>query len=365
MSEESFLLEALDIQVERGGVSVLEIPSFLLAPNEVVSLIGPNGAGKSSLLLALARLIPTRSGTIRYRGEIVAAGSATTAYRRRLAMVFQEPLLFDATVFENVAAGLKIRGLGKREVANRVGETLERFRMGHLAERSARKLSGGEAQRTSLARAFAVKPEMIFLDEPFVSLDPPTREALMEDLARILEETSTSAVLATHDQLEALRLSHRMVVLERGRIIQSGTPAEVMNRPADEFVASFVGMENVLTGTVLSSDEGVLTLDVAGCRIELPGDARPGSSGVFCIRPEHVTISTCDPHGGSSARNVFTATIGRILPAGVYQKVYLDCGFPLVAYLTHQSLGQLNLAVGSRVFATFKATSVHLIRVGS
>lgn len=364
MSGNAGLLEAENLEVVRGGVQVLKIPSIVLHENEVLSLIGPNGAGKSTLLLALARLLPTTTGTMRYRGEPISSDRATFAYRRRLAMVFQQPLLFDATVFDNVAAGLTIRGMTRRDIRTRVMETLELFNMVPLAERSARKLSGGEAQRTSLARAFAIRPEMIFLDEPFVALDPPTRQALMDDLERILSETSTAAVLATHDQLEALRLSDRMVVMKQGRIIQSGPPVEVMNRPVDEFVASFVGMENVLTGRVVEAGEGMLTLALANCRIEFPGTAAIGDPAVFCIRPEHVTIDIFDPDGETSARNVFPATIRKIVPTGVFQKIHLDCGFSLVAYLTNQSLANLHLDEGKRVFVSFKATAVHLIRAG-
>jgi tungstate transport system ATP-binding protein len=364
MTKPAVLLDIQGLTVMRGGVEVLRIPYFSLTQDETVALIGPNGAGKSTFLLALAGLLPAATGVLRYRGEAVESDRAAFAYRRRLAMVFQTPLLFDATVFDNVATGLKIRGLSRQEIRTRVMATLEMFNMVPLADRSARKLSGGEAQRTSLARAFAIRPEMIFLDEPFVSLDPPTRRALMDDLDRILHETGTTALLATHDQMEAVRLSHRMVVMNQGEIVQSGTPVEVMNQPLDEFVASFVGMENVLTGTVIAAVNGLVTVMVTERCIEFPGSAKAGDTAVFCIRPEHVTIDIFDPAGKTSARNVFAAVIGKILPTGVFQKVHLDCGFPLVAYLTNQSLGTMQLAEGKDVFVTFKATAVHLIRSG-
>ncbi len=359
------LLEARDLTVVRGGVEVLRIPSLVLNENEVLSLIGPNGAGKSTLLLTLASLLRPTQGELRCRGTLVAGKSAEDVYRRRLAMVFQEPLLFDTTVFENVAAGLRIRGLSRSDIRSRVQATLELFNIRDLAERSARKLSGGEAQRTSLARAFAIRPEIILLDEPFASLDPPTRLALTEDLERILRETGTAAIVATHDLLEALRLSDRMAVMNGGRIIQSGAPVEVMHEPADEFVASFVGMENVLSGRITARAGGILTVTLAGHSLEFPGTANEGEEALFCIRPEHVTVTTADPGATTSARNVFPATIGRIVPMGAYYKLHLDCGFPLVVYLTSQSLGTLHLAEGTRVFASFKATAVHLIRAGS
>ena len=210
-SQPGILLKVQDLLVRRGGATVLDIPALDLFQGQVLSLIGPNGAGKSTLMLTLAGLLKPSRGTIFFREERIADGGF--AYRRHIAMVFQEPLLFDATVFENVATGLKIRGIGRSEIDRTVPLYLERFGIGHLTKRSARKLSGGEAQRTSLARAFVTKPEIIFLDEPFSALDPPTREALTGDLERILRETHTTAVASTHDQSEALRLADRLAVV--------------------------------------------------------------------------------------------------------------------------------------------------------
>jgi len=201
-ASETTILDVRDLQARRGGVTVLDIPVLELKSGEVLSLIGPNGAGKSSLLLVLARLIPA-SGTLRFKGQDIHRNTGVLDYRRRIAMVFQEPLLLDTTVFDNVAAGLKLRGMKRREIGDRVIAALAQFGISHLARRHARTLSGGESQRTSLARAFAIQPEIVFLDEPFSSLDPPTREGLIEDLHRILKETKTAAVMATHDRIEA------------------------------------------------------------------------------------------------------------------------------------------------------------------
>ncbi len=238
------LLEARELAVRRGGAEVLNISSFTIHENETVALIGPNGAGKSSLMLALAGLIPSASGVRLFRGEPIPVGSAATGYRRRIAMLFQEPLLFDNTVFGNVASGLRIRGVPDHEIRELVNASLHRFRIAHLATRSARKLSGGEAQRTSLARAFVTRPELIFLDEPFVALDPPTRQLLTDDLKQILGETGSAALFSTHDQWEVTRLADRMVVMNNGMIVQSGVPDEVMTHPVTDFVASFAGMRS-------------------------------------------------------------------------------------------------------------------------
>jgi len=238
MMKKTPLLQAAGLRIRRGGVQVLDLPCFSISAEEKVAVIGPNGAGKSSLLLGLACLIQRECGTITFQGEEVTP-RGETRFRRRIAMVFQEPLLFDTTVLDNVAEGLRIRGSGRAEARKAAMESLELFSVGHLAGRSAHKLSGGEAQRVSLARAFAVRPELILMDEPFSSLDLPTRIVLAEDLGRILHESGTAALIATHDRIEALRVVERLVVMEGGKIIQEGTPQEVMAQPANAFVAAF------------------------------------------------------------------------------------------------------------------------------
>lgn len=356
------ILEAKALRVLRGGTIVLDISDLALQDGEVLSLIGPNGAGKSSLLLALARLIPATAGEILFRGAPVLNGNGLIHYRRRIAMVFQEPLLFDATVRRNIASGLKIRGMGRSVVVERVDECLDLFGITHLADRHARTLSGGEAQRTSLARAFAVHPEIIFLDEPFSALDPPTREGLIDDLQRILKKTKTAAVMATHDRIEALRLSRRIAVMKEGRIIQVGRPEDVMNHPVDEFVASFTGTETALTGEVSRAAAGTLTVRLyEGPEIEAVGSYGPGQTVTCFIRPEHVTLFLGGTPAGQSARNIFPATIVRIVPLGLFYRVFLDCGFPLTAYVTAPSLEELDLREGKSIYASFKATAVHVI----
>jgi tungstate transport system ATP-binding protein len=238
MMEKTPLLQAAGLRIRRGGVQVLDLPCFSISAEEKVAVIGPNGAGKSSLLLGLACLIQRECGVITFQGEEVTP-RGETRFRRRIAMVFQEPLLFDTTVLDNVAEGLRIRGSGRAEARKAAMESLELFSVGHLAGRSAHKLSGGEAQRVSLARAFAVRPELILMDEPFSSLDLPTRIVLAEDLGRILHESGTATLIATHDRIEALRVVERLVVMEGGEIIQEGTPQEVMAQPANAFVAAF------------------------------------------------------------------------------------------------------------------------------
>ncbi len=356
------LLEARDLKVDRGGVAVLDVPSFRLEEGEFVSLIGPNGCGKTSLMLSLMCLLPRATGQVLWRGAEVSTGRASIALRRRMAMVLQEPLLFHATVYDNVAAGLRIRALPRREERRRVMGYLERFGLTALEERSARTLSGGESRRVSIARALATEPEVVLLDEPFAHLDPPTRQGIADDLERTIREQGAAAVLVTHDQAEALRLSERIVVMQRGAIVQSGAPAVVMNDPVNEFVATCMGMETIVEGVVVRHVDGEVIMAVAGREISAIGVGAPGDRVYCCIRPEHVTIELISPAGSSSARNVFPARIASVSSAGTYLKVKLDCGFPLVATVTTESLATLGLSRGRDVFASFKATAVHVIR---
>ena len=364
MTLPSPILEAKEIQVIRGGTLLLDISSFLIHEGDILSLIGPNGAGKTTLLQTLSYLLKPFQGKIFFRGKKVETNHSVLEYRRKLAMVFQEPLLFDTTVFNNVASGLRIRRMKRGEIRDRTMEQLERFGISHLNDRSAKTLSGGEAQRTSLARAFALQPEILLLDEPFASLDPPTRDSLIEDLEHILQQTQTTAIFATHDRLEALRLSDRIAVMNQGKILQIGSPEEVMNHPVNEIVASFVGVETILTGKVIKKNGGTFVTSVEGREIEAVGDAHLGETVVLCIRPENVTLSTRPSQERTSARNVFPGRIVKIISLGLYQKVHLYCGFPLVAYVTNHSLEELSLTEGKEVRASFKATAVTVIRKG-
>jgi tungstate transport system ATP-binding protein len=362
MTGAACVVELRNLKVARGGVEVLDVPSFCLREGELVSLIGPNGSGKSSLLLALMALLQRSAGQLLYRGEEVGSGAAAVAYRRRLAMVLQEPLLFDATVYDNVASGLRIRGLGRGEIRERVTAHLERFRLAGMAQRSARKLSGGEARRVSLARALAVEPDVVLLDEPFANLDLPTRQSITDDLERTLRDARTAAILVTHDQAEALRLSDRIVVMSGGRIVQSDAPAAVMNNPVNEFVASAVGMESILDGVVRKAAGGEIVVEVEGHDVHAVAQEAPGEHVYCCIRPENVLIEVVDPARTSSARNVFAARIAGVASVGPFLRVKLDCGFPLVAHVTGGSFATLHLQEGKTVFASFKATAIHVIR---
>jgi tungstate transport system ATP-binding protein len=236
----SALLEIHDLHVLRDRSPVLHIEQLSVEAGQVLAVVGPNGAGKSSLLLVLARLLKPERGEICFDGQPAGALS-DLEYRRRIGLVLQEPLLLDTSVFENVAAGLRFRRRPGDEVARRVEVWLERLGIASLRRRPATKLSGGEAQRVSLARAFVLEPQLLLLDEPFSSLDAPTRARLLDDLHALLAETSTTTIFITHDLREAGHLARRVAVLLDGRLRQYGSPEQVFSAPADGDVAAFLG----------------------------------------------------------------------------------------------------------------------------
>ena len=348
------------VRVRRGGTEIVKAPHVDVAEGEVLVIIGPNGAGKSVLLETLALLQRPSEGRVLFEGEAV--GGRELALRRRMAVVFQDPLLLRRSVAQNVAVGLRLRGVARPVRRERAAFWMQRFGIAHLARRSALTLSGGEAQRTGLARAFALDPEVLLLDEPFSALDEPTREELLDDLSVALGETGVTTVFVTHDRGEAMRLGGRMVVLMNGEIRQVGPTAEVFASPVDAEVASFVGVETIAPGRVRSLDRGLAVVEVAGRRVEVASTVEAGGEVLVCLRPEDVVLSPADdPPHPTSARNRLPAVVRRIVNTGPQVRVELDAGFPLVVLITKQSLEELSLGAGSRVAASFKATAAHLI----
>jgi len=355
------IIHVKNLIVRRGPVTVLDISDFKVARGRILALIGPNGSGKSTLLLTLAGLLRPTSGQLFFQGMPVVDRTSLSILRRNASVVFQEPLLLNDTVYKNVALGLKFRRLTGDETKKSVDEALNYFGISHLVKRSAKTLSGGEAKRVSLARAFAIKPQLILLDETFNSLDPPSREVVISDLHNILEETKITAVLALHDREETLRLAQDVTVLSNGKIIQSGNTTRIFNHPANEFVANFVGTESILEGVVETIAAGLMEISINGKVIEASGDFSVGQKVYCCLRPENIIVSKELPEK-ISARNVFEAKVQKIIRQGFFYKLMLDCGFSLVAYITMPSCEDLGLCEGATIFASFKATAVHVLR---
>ena len=355
------VVELAGVQVTYDGAAVLDVPALGVRAGEILAVVGPNGSGKSTLLRVIGLLERPTRGVVRIHDRPVDARHSL-AERRRMATVFQRPLLADMTVAENVALGLRFRGLGDDANGARVERWLERLNIAPLGDQPARKLSGGQAQRVALARALVLEPELLLLDEPFSGLDAPARAALLPDLGVILRQDRVTTILVTHDRGEAQALADRVAVLMAGRVLQLDDTARVFHAPASEEIARFVGVETIVTGRVIAREAGVTVVEVAGRKLEIAAEARVGEHVRVGLRPEDVTLLLPTEIAPlSSARNYLAGTIVRVTPATPANRVVVDVGFPLVATVTARSVVDLGLAEGMPITAAFKASAAHLI----
>lgn len=332
--------------------AALRVP---LEESPVTVLFGPSGSGKSTLLRLIAGLERPDEGRIQFRGEVWFDSSRRVAVApqlRRAGFLSQDYSLFPhLTVRENV-------GFAARD-PKRAAHLLERFGLSGLEGRRPRAISGGQQQRVALARALAADPGLLLLDEPLSALDATMRARLRHDLRRLLADSGVPSLLVTHDRVEALALGDWMAVLIQGRIHQTGRVEEVFRRPADVEVAHSVGVENVIAGEIAGRESGLLTVRAGGGLLQCVDTGETGP--VFaCIRAEDVTLA---PGSGapSTARNRWCGAIRSLLPEGAVTRVEIDCGFPLMALVTAQSVEDLRLRPGAPVCAMVKATSVHLL----
>ena len=294
----------------------LDDVSLSIAPGEFVALLGPSGSGKTTLLRILAGLDFPDSGELTQDGRDLLRVSARD---RGVGLVFQHYALFrHMTVFENIAFGLRVRPRARRpskaEIAERVDKLLKRVQLDGLAQRYPAQLSGGQRQRVALARALAIEPELLLLDEPFGALDAQVRIALRRWLRHLHEELHLTTVFVTHDQEEALELADRVVVMNRGRIEQVGTPEEIYQQPATPFVFEFIGKSNKLPvriqgGRLVAGDQ---RLDADGL------DGAADGSAVAYVRPEHLALTPTPLDSG------WRATVRHIYLAGSIAHVELD-----------------------------------------
>lgn len=220
------ILAAKNIKVVRANRTILQVPSVELTEGEVLALVGHNGAGKTTLLQVMALVLEPTEGTVYFRGQEVNRHNALET-RRKMAAVLQQPLLLNTTVYKNVAVGLHIRKIPKKTIEKLVQPWLERLGIAHLAKESVRGLSGGEAQRVSLARALVLEPQVLFLDEPFSALDTPTREELLKEIGTILKENNMTAVFVTHNYQEIPELADRVIELKNGVVLRTFASSEI------------------------------------------------------------------------------------------------------------------------------------------
>jgi tungstate transport system ATP-binding protein len=349
-----------DLSKRYGNKEVLTDISFEVKDGEFFALIGPSGSGKSTLLRLLDLIDPPSAGHLSLFGEDPYTAGSFIDVRRRMAMLFQKPIVFNATVYQNIAIGLKIRKRNRGEIERRVKEALDAIGLPEYANRSALTLSGGEAQRVALARAIVTDPEILFLDEPTANLDPPSVEKIEELVIQLNRESGTTVVICTHNMLQGQRLSGRIGVMMKGELPQVGTTMEIFHKPRTKSIARFVGMENIFTGTIISHTNGEVDIDVEGKTVHAISLLPVGSKVNLLFRAEDVTLSVAN-QGTTSARNHFQGTITRIVPSGPFVDVILDCGIPITSLITARSAEDLELKPGREVWASFKATSIHII----
>ncbi len=345
-----------------GGFAVTASLDVDLAPGSMLVLFGPSGAGKTTILRQIAGLERPDAGTIGFGGEAwcdTARQVWQPPQSRRIGVVFQEPTLFPhLTVRDNIQYGIgaRLNGEPVTEIETMLG-------IGELGGRYPRALSGGEAQRVALARALAPAPRLLLLDEPFASLDAPTRLRLRREVRALLQAKGTPAILVTHDRNEALAMGDTVAVVIGGRVRQVGPVSEVFSRPADAEIAAALGIEAVLPARVMGSSDGLIEVAVDDMILHAVDrePIAPGSGVYVCIRAEDVTLERRSA-GQASTRNHLEARVVSIASEGPIERVSLDCGFALDALITRRSREELELTSGAQVTAAIKATSVHLVR---
>lgn len=355
------LIETIGLEQKYDEQNILKGIDLTIHRNEVFAIIGPTGAGKTTLLRLLDLLELPTSGKIYFDGiDVTRSKHLRLQTRCRMAFVLQKPVAFTMSVFDNVACGLRWRHEKREVIRQRVNSVLELVDMADHKKRNAKTLSGGETQRLAIARALAVNPEVLFLDEPTANLDPISVFKIERILAHVIREQKTTVVMTTHDMVQGQRLANRIGVLMDGRILQMGSPADIFHAPESREVAEFVGVDNILSGVIAARDENLVTIDVSGSLIQAISNYGIGEKIHVLIRPEDVTLILHKE--ASSARNIFEGSIARILPQGPLSRVEIACGFPLLAVITKKSTEDLNLNIGDKVYATFKATAIHVIK---
>lgn len=347
----------------RVGNFTLDNISFTIPQGAYGVVIGPAGAGKTTMLEAIAGLVPIRAGTVRLSDINV---TSLPPERRPVGLVYQHAYLFPhLTVRENVAYGATEPAL--------VAEMIDRFGLGEVAGRDVRSLSGGERQLVALGRALARRPEVLLLDEPFAALDPRSRAAVRREVRTMYFDRGCTVLHVTHDFGEAGLVGDVAILLDKGRLLQSGDPAQLFRRPATPYVASFLGAENIYSGTArpiraISPDwidaaqgqfaEHPLAFDTGSLTLYALGDAVPGKAHAI-LRAEDVMLSM--EAIASSVRNQFRGRVVEIVSAGALSKVTIDVnGTPIISAVTTRAVQELGLERDKEVVASFKATAVHI-----
>jgi len=347
------MIEIKNISKDLGEFHLKDV-TMEIRDGEYFVIIGPTGAGKSILLETLAGIYRPDGGQIMMDGRDI---TNIPSRERNIGMVYQDYTLFPyLNVDQNIGFGLKNLKMDKEGIKAKVEELKEFMGIGHLAHRYPGTLSGGEQQKVAIARAIAIEPKVLLLDEPLSALDSRTKSYLRDGLKRVKKEYDVTMVHVTHDQTEGIMLADRIAVIMDGRLIQVGTPHEIFNHPKNEKMASFVGIENVLNGEIVGNRGGIAEISVGSHGSLFAVTEHESGSVKLFVRPEDVILSKekCD----NTARNVMMGAIIDMQDMGPLTRVTLEND--VVALVTKRSLENMALNIGHQVYATFKTTSAHV-----
>lgn len=339
-----------------GKVVALDNVNLKINEGEILALLGPNGSGKTTLLKILAFLERPTLGEVYFFNRKVTEQNVMQM-RTESTMVFQRTVLFDATVYDNVAYGLKVRKIPKNEIAERVDKALKLVGLEGFDKRHAKKLSGGEQQRVALARAIALNTKLLLLDEPTANLDPKNAAFIEEIIAAVNRESKTTIVMATHNMFQAKSLPNRIALMNYGGIGEIGTPNEIFGKLSKTLI-SFASLENTFAGEARMGENGTTIINI-GNGVEVAATSRcQGKVSVF-ISPEDIILSK-NPFI-SSARNILKGRIVEISDLGAVVRLKVDVGKPFTVQITKRSFNDMKLNLNSEVYITFKASSVQIL----
>jgi tungstate transport system ATP-binding protein len=350
------LMELRNITKHFGGTIALDDVNLEIAEKEVFTLLGPNGSGKTTLLRIMASIEKPTKGDVYFHSERISDHNRTQA-RRMCTMVFQKTALFSSTVYKNVAYGLKLRGYSKRDAEERIKRSLTLVQLRGYEKRQAKKLSGGEQQRVSLARALALDTEMLLLDEPTANLDPKNVSIIENTISRVNVEFDTTVVMATHNILQAQNLTKKMIFLSAGKIVTMGPTKKIFGGFSRD-LANFTRLQNVFSGESKALREGTSLVDV-GDGVHIEAAAKKTGEVTIYVSPDDIILSKNTFR--SSARNSLKGKIIEITDLGNVVKLKILAGKTFTAQITKRSLAEMKINIGSPIFIAFKASSVQIL----
>ncbi|HVY17705.1 MAG TPA: ABC transporter ATP-binding protein [Rhodopila sp.] len=357
MHTEPAAVRLTDLTKLYGPAVAVDKLSLSIEPGELIALLGPSGCGKTTSLRMIAGLIEPSHGDIFVNGRSI---TNVPVHRRNIGMLFQSYALFPhLSVLENVMFGLEMRGIRKRDAGDRAREALELVQLSGHQEKLPARLSGGQQQRVALARALVIEPAMLLLDEPLGALDKNLREDMQVELRLLQRRLGITTIMVTHDQDEAMTLSDRIVVMNKGKLEQVGPPAEVYQRPATRFVAGFLGVSNFFSGRIAGRSGGAVRVACSeGLDLTVPAEAASGDRVTVALRPEAIRVSV--PNGAATPNQV-VATLEQVLYRGfmVHYHMRLPNGTPLVAF--EQSPTTTEIAPGTPVLAAWDEASNRVV----